>query len=63
MEGGTAHDDQVESCVQFSLDTPLSALPQFVDDATKRLFAAFEGATVPRRTIEDFVRRLFERKL
>ena len=63
MEGGTAHDDQVESCVQFSLDTPLSALPQFVDDATKRLFAAFEGATIPRRTIEDFVRRLFERKL
>jgi hypothetical protein len=63
MEGGTAHDDQVESCVQFSLDTPLSALPQFVDDATKRLFAAFEGATIPRRTIEDFVRRLLERKL
>jgi hypothetical protein len=44
-------------------NTPLSALPQFVDDATKRLFAAFEGATVPHRTIEDFVRRLFERKL
>lgn len=63
MEGGTAHDYQVESCVQFSLDTPLSALPQFVDDATKRLFAAFAGATVPRRTIEDFVRRLLERKL
>jgi hypothetical protein len=50
MEGGLAHDDQIESCVQFSLDTPLSALAQFVDDATKRLF-------------EDFVRRLFERKL
>lgn len=63
MGGGTAHDDEVESCVQFSLDTPLSALPQFVDDATKRLFSAFEGATVPHRTTEDFVRRLFERKL
>ena len=55
MEGGTAHDDQIESCVQFSLETPLSALPQFVDAATKRLFAAFEGATVPRRTLEDFL--------
>jgi hypothetical protein len=63
LEGGTAQDDTVESCVQFSLDTPLSALPQFVDEATKRLFAAFEGATVPRRTIEDQVRRLLERRL
>src|SRR5713101_7222961 len=25
-EGGVAHDDTIESCVQFSLDTPSSAL-------------------------------------
>jgi hypothetical protein len=62
-EGGVAHDETIESCVQFSLDTPLSAVAQFVDDATKRLFAAFEGTTIPRRTIEDLVKRLFERKL
>jgi hypothetical protein len=62
-EGGMAHDDMIESCVQFSLDTPLSAVAQFVDEATKRLFAAFEGTTIPRRTIEDLVKRLFERKL
>jgi hypothetical protein len=62
-EGGTAHDDTIESCVQFSLDTPLSAIAQFVDEATRRLFAAFEGTTIPRRTIEDLVKRLFERKL
>jgi hypothetical protein len=62
-EGGMAHDDSIETCVQFSLDTPLSAAPQFVDEATRRLFAAFEGATIPRRTIEDLVKRLFERKL
>ena len=62
-EGGVAHDETIESCVQFSLDTPLSALSQFVDEATKRLFAAFDGTTIPRRTIEDLVKRLFERKL
>jgi hypothetical protein len=62
-EGGMAHDDAIEGCVQFSLDTPLSAVSQFVDEATKRLFAAFEGTTIPRRTIEDLVKRLFERKL
>jgi hypothetical protein len=61
--GGTAHDDIVESCVQFSLDTPLSAVYQFVDEATKRLFVAFDGATVPLRTIEDLVSRQFERRL
>jgi len=53
----------IESCVQFSLDTPLSALAQFVDEATKRLFAAFDGASLPRREIEELVRRLFTRKL
>jgi hypothetical protein len=62
-EGRMAHDDVIESCVQFSLDTPLSALPQFVDDATKRLFAAFDGTTIPRLSIEDLVQRLFERRL
>ena len=62
-EGGVAHDDMIESCVQFSLDTPLSALAQFVDEATKRLFAAFDGASLPGREIEEFVRRLFTRKL
>jgi hypothetical protein len=62
-EGGVAHDDSVESCVQFSLDTPLSALAQFVDEATKRLFAAFDGASIPGGEIEELVRRLFERRL
>jgi hypothetical protein len=62
-EGGVAHDDTIESCVQFSLDTPSSALAQFVDEATKRLFAAFDGTIIPHRTIEDLVKRLFERRL
>jgi hypothetical protein len=56
-EGGVVHDETIESCVQFS------AVSQFVEEATKRLFAAFEGTTIPRRTIEDLVKRLFERKL
>jgi hypothetical protein len=62
-EGGVAHDDTVESCVQFSLDTPLSAVPQFVDEATRRLFAAFDGTIIQPRITEDLVRRLFERRL
>jgi hypothetical protein len=63
LGGGTAHDDEIESCVQLSLDTPLAALTPFVHDATKGLFAAFDGTTVPSRTLEDLIRRLFERRL
>jgi hypothetical protein len=60
---GMAHDDQVTTFTEFSLDTPLSALPQFVEEATTRLFVAFDGAQIPRSTIEDLVRRLVERRL
>ena len=63
FDGGVAHDDTIDAYVQFSLDTPLSALPQFVDAATRKLFSAFDGAYVPHQTIEDRVRRLIERKL
>jgi hypothetical protein len=61
--GGTAHDDSIESCVQFSLDTPLSALAQYVDQATKHLFAAFDGSAIPINVTEGLVRQLFDRKL
>jgi hypothetical protein len=60
---GVAHDPTVENCVQFSLDTPLSALAQFVDEATKPLFTVFDGATMPVAAIDDLVKRLFERRL
>jgi hypothetical protein len=35
--GEIAHDYAIETCVQFSLDTPLSALAQCVDHHTARL--------------------------
>lgn len=60
---GKSYENTVESCVQFSLDTPLSALGQYVDEATKRLFAVFDGATMPLATIDGLVKRLFERTL
>jgi hypothetical protein len=40
-----------------------AALAQFVEEATKRLFIAFDGAEIPRWTIEDLVKRLMERRL
>jgi hypothetical protein len=63
IEGGIAYDNQISSFVEFSLDTPLSALGQFVDQATKELFIAFGGKTIPRQTIDHWVERLFRRQL
>jgi hypothetical protein len=57
-----AHDDEMRSFVELSLDTPLSALPQFVQEATRKLFAAFDGAKIPQATIEDATRRFFEKR-
>jgi hypothetical protein len=52
----------VRSFVELSLDTPLSALPQFVQEATRKLFAAFDGTKIPQATIEDATRRFFEKR-
>ena len=60
---GVAHDDQITTFTEFSLDTSLSALAQFVEQVTQRLFVAFDGAQIPRWTVEDLVKRLIERRL
>jgi hypothetical protein len=49
----------VRSFVELSLDTPLSAIPQFVQEATRKLFAAFDGAKIPQATIEDATKAVF----
>jgi hypothetical protein len=44
---------QTRRTSKVSLDTPLSALPQFVQEATRKLFAALDGAKIPQATIES----------
>ncbi len=61
--GGQAHDDEITTCVELTLDTPPSAVAPVVELATRRLFALFDGYTMPTGTIEEWVRRLVERKL
>jgi hypothetical protein len=58
-----AHDDEVETFVALPLDTPISAITPFVDEATRRLFARFNGYRMAPAEIEKWVRRLIERKL
>jgi len=61
--GGAAQDDEITTFVTIPLDIPTSAVPSFVDAATKDLFVAFDGTRLPANTVEEWARRLIERRL
>jgi hypothetical protein len=61
--GRTAYQDEVVSFVQVPLDTPLSALPEFVYQATEPLFQVFDGFALNKKIVEDLTNKLIERKL
>jgi hypothetical protein len=58
-----AHDDQVITYVETTLDTPASAIAPLVDQATQDLFVLFGGYRLPLTSIETWVQKLLERKL
>ena len=60
---GTAQDDTVTTFVELPLDTPESAVAPYVDQATRDLFVLFGGYRFPSAAIENWVRRLAERRL
>jgi hypothetical protein len=59
----TAYQDEVLSFVNVPLETPLSALSNFVNQAVQPLFQVFDGFVLDRNVVEDLTRRLIERKL
>jgi hypothetical protein len=61
--GHTAYDDEVTTFTELSLDTPASAIAPFVEQATQDLFALFDGYKTPTEAVEEWVRRLIERRL
>lgn len=63
LEGGTADDDEAVAFVELSLDTPVSAIAPMVEQVTQDLFVLFNGYALSREIIEDWVRRLIERRL
>jgi hypothetical protein len=63
INAGKAHDDEVTTFIELSLDTPASAIAPLVDQATRDLFVIFDGYLLPRTAIEEWVRRLIERRL
>jgi hypothetical protein len=55
--------DSVTSYVEVPLDTPLSAIAPAVDTVVRQLFVQFGGYQLPTQSIEDWTRKLIERKL
>ncbi|MEH2405175.1 hypothetical protein [Nostoc sp.] len=60
---GSAYQDEVLALVNLPLETPRSALAQYVNQAVSPLFAIFNGFELSIDVIEDLTRRLIERKL
>ena len=60
--GHTAYDDVVESFVELALDTPISAIAPYVEQATRDLFLAFDGYTLPQNAAEYWVEAVLKRQ-
>ncbi|MFI5387534.1 MAG: ATP-binding protein [Fimbriimonadales bacterium] len=58
-----AHDDTAEECVEVPLETPPAAIAPYVEAATRRLFAKFDGMEMTPQVVEDIVRRMIERRM
>jgi hypothetical protein len=58
-----AGTDTVTSYVEVPLDTPLSAIAPVVDAVVRQLFVQFGGYQLPSKAIEDWTRKLIERRL
>jgi len=57
----TSYTNEVVSKIKVQLDTPISALAQYVDLATKPLFEAFDGFNLDPQVIEEMTRKVIER--
>lgn len=59
---GAAHQDEVIETVSVPLDTPSSAIAEFVNQVIKRLFEAFGGFTLEKPVIEELTRETLGRR-
>lgn len=57
----SAYQDEVLSFLTVPLETPLSALAQYVSSAIQPLFEVFDGYSVSRDLVENLTRELLER--
>ncbi|MEN6622974.1 MAG: ATP-binding protein [Smithella sp.] len=61
--GRSAYQDEVISIINIPLETPLSALDNYVSKIVQPLFEIFDGFSLSTGVIEDLTQRLIQRKL
>jgi len=61
--GRLAYQDDVLSFVEVPLETPLSALGDYVSKVVQPLFEIFDGFSLTKDVIEDLTQRLIQRRL
>jgi hypothetical protein len=53
----------LQTYVDVPLDVPVSAIAAYVEQATRELFALFDGYTMPCQAVEYWTKKLVERNL
>lgn len=61
--GRHAYQDEVVSFTDVPLETPLSALNEFVSEVVQPLFEVFDGLALSNNVIDELTRRVVERRL
>lgn len=59
----SAYQDEVAAFVRVPLETPLSALGDYVNKVVQPLFEIFDGFSLSKDVIEDLTQRVIQRKL
>lgn len=63
MGASMAHEDEISTFVEVPAGTPTLSIAPFVDEATRELFALFDGERIAYNVIEDWTTKLLERRL
>ena len=61
--GNIAHQDDIDYQIIVPLETPISAIAEYVYPITKAVFEVFDGLEISISVIEDLTQRLIERRL
>ncbi len=63
LPGRRAYQDEVTVFVNVPLETPLSALSEYVNQVVQQLYEVFDGYSLGKDVVENLTRQLVERRL